>query len=101
MSLMREYLNKGLSTDELETELLNLIKLYNQKKDTYLIVYASAVSKSDIPGTLMEMDDYFTIFDLLRNVNKTKIDFYIETPGGRGDAVEEIAKFLSSCPKSC
>jgi Serine dehydrogenase proteinase len=94
MSLMRDYIKNGVNPQELETELLELIKLYNEKQDTYLFVYASAVSKSSVPDTSLGMEDYFTIFDLLRGIKKPRLDFYIETPGGSGEAVEEIVKFL-------
>ena len=37
---------------------------------------------------------FYNIQDILRESPHTKIDFYIETPGGSGEAAEEIAKFL-------
>jgi hypothetical protein len=39
-------------------------------------------------------DDFYTIQDILRESDKKQIDVYIETPGGSGEAAEEIAKFL-------
>jgi Serine dehydrogenase proteinase len=42
------------------------------------------------------MDDYYTIFDMLRNIDSTNLDFYIETPGGSGEAAEEIVRFIRS-----
>jgi hypothetical protein len=39
-------------------------------------------------------DDFYNIQDILRESSQKKIDFYIETPGGSGEAAEEIAKFL-------
>jgi hypothetical protein len=94
MSLMNEYLNKGMSANDLESELLRLINLYNRKTDTYLAIYASAISKPSIPDNSLNIDDYYIIFDLLRNIDATNLDFYIETPGGSGEAAEEIAKWL-------
>jgi hypothetical protein len=40
------------------------------------------------------MDDYYLIFDMLNRKNLNKLDFYIETPGGSGEAAEEIVGFL-------
>lgn len=40
------------------------------------------------------MDDYFIIHDMLRNVNSSRLDLYLETLGGDGIAVEEIVRFL-------
>lgn len=44
----------------------------------------------------MSMDDYFIIYDMLNNIETKNFHFYIETPGGSGEAAEEIARFLRS-----
>jgi len=95
MGLMSEYINKRMSAEELEKELLRLIGEYNHKRDTYLFVYAGAIGKP-IPDIPISMDDYYIIHDLLKNIETKKLDFYIETPGGSGEAVEEIVRFLRS-----
>ncbi len=92
---MNEYINKRYGAKELEDELKSLIQKYNKLKDTYLIVYSSAIGKP-IPDLSLSMDDYYIIFDVLRNIEDKKIDFYIETPGGSGEAAEEIVRFLRS-----
>jgi len=95
MGLMSEYINKRMSAKELEKELLRLIGEYNHIRDTYLFVYAGAIGKP-IPDIPISMDDYYIIFDILKNVESEKLDFYIETPGGSGEVVEEIVRFLRS-----
>lgn len=90
---MSEYIEKGFGPNELLNELHNLIKEYNKARNTFMLVYASAVEKP-IPDSAMCMDDYYTIRDLLGKINSKKLDFYIETPGGRGEAAEEIARFI-------
>ncbi len=96
-SLMNEYIDKinnGWGSLEFEAELLRLIGEYNRLKKTYLFVYASAISKP-IPGVPLEQDDFYIIRDLLSSKkNIDKIDMYIETPGGSGEAAEEIVRFL-------
>ena len=92
---MSEYINKRMSAKELEKELLRLIGEYNHIRDTYLFVYAGAIGKP-IPDIPISMDDYYIIFDILKNVESEKLDFYIETPGGSGEVVEEIVRFLRS-----
>ena len=67
MSLMNEYITKKYSTVDMIKELRKLIKLYNDKQGTYLLVYAGAISKP-IPDISLNMDDYYILFDLLRNV---------------------------------
>lgn len=95
MGLISEYINKKLSGLDLEQELLRLIKEYNKLRNTYLLVYAGAISKQ-VPAVSLNMDDYYTIFDLLKNSTSDNLDVYIETPGGSGEAAEEVVRFLRS-----
>ena len=73
MGLMNEYIEKRMSGKQLEEELLKYIGLYNKKRDTCLIVYASAISKQ-VPGNTLNMEDYYTLFDMLRNIDSKNID---------------------------
>ena len=93
MGLMNEYIQRGLSSNDLEKELLLLIAQYNKICGSYLFVYSAAISKQ-IPAASLNMDDYYIIFDLLRGIKGKRLDFYIETPGGSGEAAEEIVRFL-------
>lgn len=98
MGLMHDYIKRGLSAIELEEELLALIKeynTYNSDRETYLFVYASAIGKP-IPDISITIDDYYTIYDVLRTNENKNLDFYIQTPGGNGSASEDIAEFLRS-----
>lgn len=94
MSLITEYIKKGLSGPELESELLKLISEYNRLRDTYLFVYAAAIGKP-IPAVQLEQADFYVVHDLLAGKKDfQKVDLYIETPGGSGETAEEIVKFL-------
>ena len=88
---MTEYIGK--TPKELEEELQRLIKDYNTKSGSYLVVYAAPTGKP-IPDIPMCMDDYHVIYDMLRLKDAKNLDFYIETPGGSGEAAEEIAGFI-------
>ncbi len=94
MSLMQDYVKKRLSGRELEKELERLIKVYNKKEKAELLIYASALGKGNIPDISMTMDDYYTIFDILREIDNEELHFYLETPGGSGEAAEEIERCL-------
>lgn len=95
MGFMSEYIKRGLSAPDLESELLQLISKYNKLQDTFLIVYAAAIGKSiPIPEVTLNQDDYYIIHDMLRDVDSPKLDFYIETPGGSAEAAEEIVRWL-------
>ncbi len=92
MGLMNEYISKRWGPNELLLELKRLINAYNETRKTYVLIYAAAVEKP-IPDSALCMDDCYAIRDLLGDKNSKELDFYIETPGGRGDAAEEIVRF--------
>lgn len=95
-SILNEYLNKRLGLIDLQSELQKLIKDYNKYTGRYLFVYSSDINKGRTRGVDVSLiqDDFYNVQDILRESNEKKIDFYIETPGGSGEAAEEIAKFL-------
>lgn len=95
-SILNEYISKRLGLLDLQNELQRLIKLYNKHTGRYMFVYAADINKGRNRGIDVSMvqDDFYNIQDILRESTQKKIDFYIETPGGSGEAAEEIAKFL-------
>jgi len=93
MGLMSEYINQRLSAADLEKKLLELISDYNKLRQTFTIVYVAAIGKQ-IPDTSLLQADYYMIHDLIRDVDSTKVDIYIETPGGSAEAAEEIVRCL-------
>ncbi|MDR3365802.1 MAG: ATP-dependent Clp protease proteolytic subunit [Prevotellaceae bacterium] len=94
-SILSEYILKRWGVLELKAELKNLINQYNTLTKRNLFVYAADFNKGrrGIDVSLMQ-DDFYTIQDILRESDKKQIDVYLETPGGSGEAAEEIAKFL-------
>lgn len=95
-SILNEYVSKRLGLLDLQNELQRLIKLYNAHTGRYMFVYAADINKGRTRGIDVSMvqDDFYNIQDMLRESTQKKLDFYIETPGGSGEASEEIAKFL-------
>ncbi|MEP7265697.1 MAG: ATP-dependent Clp protease proteolytic subunit [Bacteroidota bacterium] len=95
-SILNEYISKRLGILELQTELQKLISDYNRHTGRYMFIYAADINKARTRGIDVSLvqDDFYNIQDILRQSDKKKIDFYIETPGGSGEAAEEIAKFL-------
>lgn len=94
-SILNEYISKRWGVLEYKQELRNLIKKYSNLTGRNIFIYAADFNKGrrGIDVSLMQ-DDFYTIQDILRESNKEQIDFYIETPGGSGEAAEEIARFL-------
>ena len=95
LGIMSEYIKRRMSVIDLQKELNKLIKKYNELQGTYLIIYAGAIGKP-VPDIPLNIVDYYYIIDILKNVNSKKLDFYIETPGGSAEAVEEIVTFIRS-----
>jgi hypothetical protein len=95
-SILNEYIGKRLGLLELQNELQRLIISYNKYTARYMFIYVSDINKGRNGGIDISMvqDDFYNIQDILRESTHKKIDFYIETPGGSGEAAEEIAKFL-------
>ncbi len=92
MSLMTEYINKKWNLQQFEDELTRLIKAYNQLRNSYLLVYVSSIDKP-IPEKMLMYEDYAIIHDMLRHKKGSeRLDFYLETPGGLGEAAEEIVE---------
>jgi hypothetical protein len=96
VGLMNEYINRRLGAQDLEKELLRLITDYNKLRNSFALVFVTALQKSNIPDIVLSQDDYYLIHDLLRDTISKKLDIYLETPGGSGEAAEEIVRCLRS-----
>jgi hypothetical protein len=96
-NLVSEYINKMMNPPQITEEIKQLIKKYNSLTGRCLFVYASDPSKgnssSSVDATL-NMQDFYMIQDILHDCGNPDIDIYLETPGGSGEAAEEIAKFF-------
>jgi hypothetical protein len=94
-SLLKEYIDKRMSAIDLQNELKRLIHQYNTTKDTYLLIYAVDFEKARQGASIdLVMNDYHIIHEILRKIVGKKIDIYLETPGGSGEAAEEIVNYL-------
>ncbi len=95
-SIISEYISKNLGLLDLQNELQRLVKAYNSHTSRYMFIYAADINKSRnrVIDVSLVQDDFYAIQDILRESTESTIDFYIETPGGSGEAAEEIAKFL-------
>ncbi|MDO4993937.1 MAG: ATP-dependent Clp protease proteolytic subunit [Bacteroidales bacterium] len=96
-SIISEYIAQRMSVLDLKIELSRLRSEYNRLTGRNLFIYASDFNKGKqgIDVSLMQ-DDFYMIQDILRESDKRQIDIYLETPGGSGEAAEEIARFLHS-----
>jgi hypothetical protein len=91
---MQEYMSKKMSAEDYFRELGKLVVQYNAHQGSYLFVYATAMNKG-IPLAMLEQSDYYMIHDMLADpAYGTKVDMYLETPGGKGETAEDIVRFL-------
>lgn len=94
MNYMHEYISRGLSSIDLQNELLSMIKAYNKLRGTYLLIYATSTNKG-VPDAQVTQEDYYFIRDMLADKKGSpNLDVYLETPGGSGEAAEEIVEFF-------
>ncbi len=91
MAFYQEYIGK--STNELKLELRKQINRYNEYTDSYLILYVADLRKN-VPDISLNMEDYYMMVDLMRDVAHDNLSLYIQTPGGNGVAAEEIVKSI-------
>ena len=95
MSILKEYLERISNNQiDLEAELRNIISEYNKIRKTNLLVYVSNFNPQ-VPS-LINIQDYYYLKDLIDEVPKGDLDFYIETPGGIAEIAEDIVKYLHS-----
>ena len=95
MTILEEYLSKGWTHIQLEEELSRLINEYSRVRECNLLVYA-ATTQAPVPDVALSQKDFYFIKDLLDGCaeKKEKLDIYLETPGGSGEAAEEIVKYI-------
>lgn len=98
MSYLQEYVTKiaSVSLHDLFNEQKELIKKFNAIYDCEFIIYAASFEKISLIDISMTNTDYEVIYDLLRDKSGRRIFVYLETPGGSGQAAEDIAKILHS-----
>lgn len=95
-SYMNEYLERDMDYEEIKEELQRLIEEYNDRAETELVIYSACVSKQEIPKITLDMDDYYVLHDLLNENDNQSIELYVESPGGSGEAAEEMGEFLNN-----
>jgi len=97
MGIYSEYLAKGMSPVELEGERkvqLQRISVLRGGRDV-LVCAANMQRPMKVPVSIT-MADLLPINDQLSNLKGEALDVILETPGGSGEAAEDIVKLLRS-----
>ena len=66
-SLLNEYISKRMGALDLETELIRLVQLYNDRKGSYLLIYAVGMDKGNITDISLNMEDYHIIHEIRKH----------------------------------
>ena len=91
-----EYYMRNINNINLQEELKNLIREYNNITHKNLFIYYGM--QIPVPNAEISLcsGDYEKIYHMLRNTNHDTIDLLLSTPGGSGDAAKRIGDFLQS-----
>jgi Serine dehydrogenase proteinase len=91
-----EYLNRGMSFQEMEAERKAQLARISELRSRDVLVYAANLStRSRVPISI-EYADLLPVNDQLANLKGSALDLVIETPGGSGEVAEDIVKLLRS-----
>ena len=95
MGLYAEYLGKGLGANPvaLTAERKKQLAAIAKVRERDVLVYAVDVNKGKSQINI-NYSDLLPFTDQLSDLNGTRIDLILETPGGSGEAAEDIVKLL-------
>ena len=96
MGIYSEYLNQPLAgnTEQLTAERRNQLRRISKiRDDRDILVFAADLNK-DIPLISISYVDILPISDQLANLEGTRLDLILETPGGSGEIAEDIVRLL-------
>jgi ATP-dependent protease ClpP protease subunit len=90
-----EYLNQNLNINQImEERKIQLKRISQLREDRAILVYAADFRKANIAPTHINSLDLMPINDQLSILQGERLDFILETPGGFGDAAEDIVKLI-------
>ena len=87
--IFTEYLNKKFDPNQLTDERKKQLKEISQIRGRDIFVYAADVQKGDMPITIA-YSDLVPILDQMQFLKGNALDVILETPGGSGEAAEDI-----------
>ncbi len=96
MGVYSDYLNRGMSGDQLMAERKLMLQGIASVRRRDLLVYAADVMKAQQAPVALGPDDLLPITDQLENLSGTSIDVILETGGGSGEVAEDIVRILRS-----
>jgi len=95
MGIYTEYLDKGLSFQQLTDERKKQLRRISKIRGRDVLVFAADLNKN-IPLISIGYPDLLPIADQLANLKGKALDLILETPGGSGEVAEDIVRLLRS-----
>lgn len=96
MGIYGEYLNQPLASDfeQLTAERKRQLQRISQLRGGRDVLVFAADLNKEIPPISISYVDILPISDQLSNLNGNALDLILETPGGSGEAAEDIVRIL-------
>ena len=99
MGVYSEYLNRGMSFEDLTAERkVQLRRISESRGGRDVLVYASDLNPNAIKSQaplLINYADLLPFNDQLSNLNNRAIDLILETGGGYGEVAEDIVRLTA------
>lgn len=100
MGIYSHYLDQQLTFQQLSNERKKQLKRISQLRGGRdVLVFAADINKGQAPISI-NYGDLLPIGDQLANLKGTALDLILETPGGSGEAAEDIVRLLRGKYKS-
>lgn len=93
MGIYSEYLDRQFNVPDLTAERKQQLRRISQLRGRDILVFAADLNKGEAPISI-NYSDLLPISDQLANLNGTALDLILETPGGSGEAAEDIVRLL-------
>ena len=88
MGYLSEYIGRNLSLPDLDTERKRQLRTISEIRGRPVLVYASALGKTDAPISI-SYEDKLPFMDQLSGISGKEIDIILETAGGSGEIVDD------------
>lgn len=82
-----------MSLPDLDTERKRQLKKISEIRKRPVLLYASALTKTDFPVSI-DYDDKLPFMDQLTGISGNEIDIIVETPGGSGETVDDLVRTI-------
>lgn len=95
MGYYEEYLSRQISFEDMEKERKKQLKLVSEAHDNHdILVYAADLAHHPGASTGIDYPDITLFSDQLSNLQGSKLDIILETPGGSAEVVEDLVSIV-------